>query len=75
MSEASQEKIRAKVEKLTRIFDRLTAIVVTVDLASVDGAVHKMEQQIRKYKEKIQHRGRTPGSHVSTPSESNPETD
>lgn len=105
LSEASQEKIRAKVEKLTRIFDRLTAIVVTVDLeheakphvdlrvsaehkhdfaatdqsenlmASVDSVVHKMEQQIRKYKDKIQHRGRTPGNHVVTPTESNPETD
>lgn len=105
LSEASQVKIRAKVEKLTRIFDRLTAIEVTVNLeheetphvdlrvsaehkhdfaaadqsdnlmASVDSVVHKMEQQLRKYKEKIQHRGRTPGNHVPTPSELNPETD
>jgi putative sigma-54 modulation protein len=105
LSEASQEKIRAKMEKLTRLFDRLTAIEVTVDLeheempevdlrvsaehkhdftatdrsenlmASIDNVVHKMEQQLRKYKEKIQHRGRTPGSHVVAPSESNPETD
>ena len=105
LSEASQEKIRAKVEKLTRIFDRLTAIEVTVNLeheekphvdlrvsaehkhdfaatdeaetlmAAVDNVVNKLEQQLRKYKEKIQHRGRTPGSHISTPTESNPETD
>jgi putative sigma-54 modulation protein len=105
LSEASQEKIRSKVEKLTRIFDRLTAIEVRIDLeheetplvdlrvsaehkhdfaatdqsdnlmASVDSAVHKLEQQLRKYKEKIQQRGRTPSNRVSIPSESNPETD
>lgn len=105
LSEASQEKIRTKVEKLARIFDRLTAIEIRVDLeheatplvdlrvsaehkhdfaatdqsdnlmASVDSVVHKLEQQLRKYKEKIQHRGRTPSHRISTPSESNPETD
>ena len=32
LSEASQEKISAKAEKLTRIFERLTAIAVVVDL-------------------------------------------
>ncbi len=88
LSEASQEKIRNKVEKLSRIFERLTSIEVTIDLAnedsptvdlrvsaehkhdfvaterssslmaSIDVVIHKMEQQLRKYKEKIQrHRG------------------
>jgi putative sigma-54 modulation protein len=105
LSEASQEKIRAKVDKLNHIFNRLTAIEVTVNLeheetpqvdlrvsaehkhdfaasdqsdslmASIDNAVHKLEQQLRKYKEKIQNRGRTPGNFVPAPSESNPETD
>lgn len=32
LSSASQEKITAKVEKLSRFFDRLTSIGVTVDL-------------------------------------------
>jgi len=84
LSEKSQDKIRAKVEKLSRLFDRLAAITVTVDvedeaspsvdlrvsaehkhdfvasdraesvMAAVDRCIHKMEQQIRKYKEKIQ---------------------
>ena len=89
LSEASQEKISAKAEKLTRIFDRLTAIEVIVDLsdetnpkvdlkvaaehkhdfvahdqaetlmAAVDTAIEKMEQQLRKYKEKVQERHRS----------------
>ena len=89
LSEASQEKISAKAEKLTRIFDRLTAIEVIVDLsdetnpkvdlkvaavhkhdfvahdqseslmASLDSAIEKMEQQLRKYKEKVQERHRS----------------
>jgi putative sigma-54 modulation protein len=88
LSEASQQKIAAKAEKLLRIFDRLTAIAVVIDLtdeaapkvdlqvsaehkhdfvahdqsdslmASVDMALHKMEQQLRKYKEKVQERHR-----------------
>ena len=91
LSDASQEKISRKVEKLSRIFERLTAIVVTVDLehdetpsvdlrvsaehkhdfvatdrssslmGSVDTAVHKLEQQLRKYKEKIQDHHRAEG--------------
>ena len=89
LSEASQEKISAKAEKLTRIFERLTAIEVIVDLsdetnpkvdlkvaaehkhdfvahdqseslmASLDSAIEKMEQQLRKYKEKVQERHRS----------------
>ncbi len=92
VSEETQSRIRAKVEKLTRLFDRLTAIEVTIDLehrdepnvdlrvsaehkrdfvaanrsddlmGSVDQVVHKLEQQLRKYKEKIQNRHRTPGN-------------
>jgi putative sigma-54 modulation protein len=89
LSEASQQKISAKAEKLTRIFERLTAIEVIVDLsdetnpkvdlkvaaehkhdfvahdqseslmASLDNAIEKMEQQLRKYKEKVQERHRS----------------
>lgn len=91
LSEPTQAKITSKVEKLTRFFERLTSIEVTIDLerrddpavdlrvsaehkhdfvatdrsdglmASVDGVVGKMEQQLRKYKEKVQDRHRGPG--------------
>lgn len=88
LSEASQTKIAAKAEKLLRIFDRLTEIVVIVDLndeqnpkvdvqvsaehkhdfvasetatelmAAVDASVSKVEQQLRKYKQKVVDRNR-----------------
>lgn len=88
LSDASQEKIKAKVEKLGRIFERLIAIQVTIDLeneetpsvelnvsaehkndfvatdrsaslmGSLDAVCHKVEQQLRKYKEKVQNRHR-----------------
>lgn len=88
VSDATREKITEKVEKLTRYFDRLLAIDVTVDLerrdqplvdlkvsaehkhdfvaeaqaedlmASLDIVVNKVEQQLRKYKQKIQDRHR-----------------
>lgn len=89
LSEATREKITSKVEKLSRLFERLTLIDVRVDLEhqdkpgvdlrvsaehkhdfqatdqsenlmlAVDNALHKLEQQLRKYKEKVQehHRG------------------
>ena len=80
------------MEKLTRIFDRLSEIAVTVDLehrddptvdlkvsaehkhdfvatvqagelmSSVDQVVRKLEQQLRKYKQKIQERHRGTGT-------------
>lgn len=88
LSEPSQERIKAKAEKLLKIFDRLTAIEVIADLTdpakcrvdikvsaehkhdfvahdesdnlmgSVDAVVHRLEQQLRKYKEKVQERHR-----------------
>jgi len=99
LSEASQQKISSKVEKLSRFFERLTAIEVTVDvknedqprvdirvsaehkhdfvatdtssslMGSVDSAVHKLEQQLRKYKERIQerHRGNSPRRQGAVP--------
>ena len=92
ISEATEAKIIAKVEKLGRYFERLTQISVVVDLKKadeplvdlnvsaehkhdfvasyqspdlygcVDQVIHKVEQQIKKYKEKIQtqHRGDLP---------------
>jgi len=88
LSEATQAKITAKLEKMSRLFERLTSIGVTVNLehvesteidlrvsaehkhdfvateqgsdlmATLDGAIHKMEQQLRRYKQKVQeHRG------------------
>ncbi len=84
LSDATQEKIRSKVEKLGRLFDRLTSVDVVVDLEKadtpkievqvsaehkndfvaayasedmfgcLDQVIHKLEQQIRKYKERIQ---------------------
>ena len=87
VSEPTQAVIREKVEKLTRLYDRLSAIEVTIDvghrdspevdlrvsvkkhefvateraenlLAAVDVAVDRMEQQLRKHKEKVQDRHR-----------------
>lgn len=90
LSDATKEKITTKVERLLRLFDRLSSIEVTVDLeheenpsvdmrvsaehkhdfvaaeqstnlmAALDGVIHKLEQQLRKYKEKVQDRHRTP---------------
>ncbi len=91
LSEETQEKITSKMEKLTRFFERLAEIEVTIDLehpdspsvdlrvsaehkhdfvatsrsenliASVDAVIDKMEQQLRKYKQKVQDRHRGPG--------------
>lgn len=90
LSEASQQNISAKAEKLLRIFDRITAIELTIDLkdsnsprvdaklsaehkhdfaahaesdnlmGSIDVVLHRLEQQLRKYKEKVQARHRHP---------------
>jgi putative sigma-54 modulation protein len=95
LSDATQAKVSARVEKLARYFERLTAIEVVVDLenelepevevkvsaehkhdfvakdkadsllGALDGAVHKAEQQLRKYKEKVQERHRQPGNRRS----------
>ena len=92
VSEATQEFIREKAQKLTRLFERLTIIDVTVDLknegqprveflvksehkhdfvaheshpdvlAAVDLALAKLEMQVRRHKEKLQDRRRTPSA-------------
>ena len=90
VSDAVQAVIREKLDKLTRLYDRISAIEVTIDLehrdlptvdlkvsakkhdfvavaqaenllAAADDAIDKMEQQIRKHKEKVQDRHRGPG--------------
>lgn len=95
LSPASQSKITAKVSRLKRYFDRLTALNVTVDFGnkalpaveivasaerfhdlvshehaaqlwrSVDGAVQKMEQQLRRHKEKVRDHKHAPSSRRS----------
>ncbi len=90
LSEATQEKLRGKAEKLARFFDRLMAIEVVVDLTDeqqpkvdvnvsaehkhdfvahergenllgvMEACVQKIEQQLRKYKERVQERHRNP---------------
>lgn len=92
LSEESRERITAKVEKLLKIFDRLTAIEVIIDLTdstkpkvdlmvsaehkhdfvarheseslmgSLDVVLHRLEQQLRKYKEKVVERHRSTDS-------------
>ena len=103
LSDATRAKITAKAEKLARLFDRLLAIEVTVDLehpesptldvrvsaehkhdfvatetaanllTALDGAIHKLEQQLRKYKEKVQdhHRSDAPRQ-AQVPQEAEP---
>jgi putative sigma-54 modulation protein len=98
LSLPSQEKIRAKAEKLGKFYDRVTAINVTIDLeheespeveirvlaehikevvathrgdslmASIDNVIHRLEQQLKRHKEKLQdHRG--PGRRAAASSE------
>jgi len=91
LSDATQQFIQEKAEKLNRFFDRLTMIEVTVDLSSeakwveflvqaehkhnfvarethadilaaVDLVLAKMEQQLRRYKEKLQDHRRRPST-------------
>lgn len=89
LSSDTQSKIEDKVEKLRRLFDRVTSIEVTADLehretpavelrvsvertddfvatdtsssvlAALDSTIHKLEQQLRKHKDKRRgHRSR-----------------
>ena len=91
VSEATQEKVKEKLDRLHRYYERITSMEVTVDLehhettkvdlkvsakdkhdfvasseaenllVAVDVLVEKMEQQLRKHKEKQQDRHRQPG--------------
>src|SRR5688500_3019672 len=90
LTEATQEKLKAKAEKLGRFFERLMAIEIVVDLndsqrpkvdlkvsaehkhdfvaheqgdslmGALEAAVGKVEQQLRRYKERVQERHRNP---------------
>lgn len=106
LSEAAQQVIREKAEKLLHFFERLTMIEVTVDMGedvkaveflvsaehkhdfvareangeiqvAVDLALHKLEAQLRRYKEKIQDHRRTPhvGDVVASPARASGESD
>ena len=84
LSEATQQFIREKAQKLLHFFERIMLIEVTVDLkndiklveflvsaehkhdfvareagstpeVAMDACFHKIEQQLRRYKEKVQH--------------------
>lgn len=90
VSDATQAQIRDRVEKLTRLYERIGAIELTIDmehrdaptvdlkltamkhdfvaegqaenlLAAVDLVVDRLEQQLRKHKEKVQDRHRSAG--------------
>lgn len=92
LSAATQERIKEKVEKMRRLFDRITAIQVTVDLqhsdtpdveirvvaeevgecvatekdemmTALDRVIHKVEQQLRKHKEKLKLTGHRAAGH------------
>ena len=88
LSEPTQEKLKAKADKLNRFFERLTSIELTIGLddqhspkvdvkvsaehkhdfmahgesdnllSAADEALHKIEQQLRKYKNRVQQRSR-----------------
>ena len=91
LSDAHQQYIRDKAEKLLHYFDRITLIEVTVDLknemkvveflvsaehkhdfvaseraadvlAATDLVLAKLQAQLRRYKEKVQDRRRTPSA-------------
>jgi len=95
VSEPTRAMIREKLEKLARLYDRLSAVIATIDLdhrdqplvdlnasakkhefvavgegenllAAVDEAVDRMEQQLRRYKEKVKNRRRGAGHRTST---------
>jgi putative sigma-54 modulation protein len=90
VSESAQAMVREKLEKLPRLYDRIAAIELTIDLehrdtpevalkitakkhefhatqrgdnllAAVEVVVDRMEQQLRKHKEKVQDRHRGVG--------------
>ena len=91
LSDATQQFIKDKAEKLLHFFERLMLIEVTVDLkegeksvefllwaehkhqfvarernedilAAVDLVMNKLQGQLRRYKEKLQDRRRTPSA-------------
>lgn len=90
LSDDTQAKIEEKLKKLPRLYDRISAIELTVDMehrdapsvdlkvsakqhdfvatgsavnviAALDEAAEKMEQQLRKHKQKLHDRHRSTG--------------
>ena len=98
LSPATQERITEKVEVVRKFFDRVTAIIVTVDLehrerailelrvraehhdefvaisqadtvfAALDGAIEKMENQLRRFKERLKEHRAVGHKHLEPPS-------
>lgn len=94
LSTATQQRISEKVERIRKYYDRVSSILVTVDiehadqpsvelvvsaehhedfvatdkadslLTAVDGAVHKVEMQVRKHKEKLTDRRAIGHKHI-----------
>lgn len=88
LSEPTQGKLKAKADKLSHFFERLSSIELIIDLGdqqlpkidvkvsaehkhdflahgeaenllgAMDDAMHKIEQQLRKYKKRVQQRHR-----------------
>jgi putative sigma-54 modulation protein len=103
LSADTQAKIKEKVEKLRRLFDRVNAIEVTVDLehsdspsvevrvsvernddfiasgssttviAALDEVIHKVEQQLRKHKDRRRGHRAAKAARVEPPSGSETE--
>jgi putative sigma-54 modulation protein len=99
LSAETQDKIRDKLNKLRRLYDRVSAIDATVDLehqesprvelrlsverndnfvatedstgvmAALDGAIHKIEQQLRKHKDRRRDRRSQGLGRVEVPGE------
>lgn len=105
LSADTQAKISEKVEKLRRLFDRVSAIEVTADLehrespsvevrvsvehsedfvasgtaatvmAALDEVVHKVEQQLRKHKDKRRGHRATKTDEVEPPEVADADTE
>lgn len=96
LSPETQHKITEKVERVRKFYDRMSSILVTVDLehrdkpkvevvvsaehhedfvahdtaetvlSALDSAIHKVEMQIRKFKEKFTEHRATGHKHIET---------
>ena len=105
LSTATQEKMTEKVRKLPRLFDRISAIQITADvadesspsvelqvsiehaedlvavetasslMAALDGALHKLEKQVRKHKERMTEHRATGHKRLETPTETDTDSE
>jgi len=97
ISDAAREKIATKLDKLPRLYDRVSAVELTIDLehrdapeadlrlsakqkhdlvatskaegmmAAVDEVIDKIEQQLRRHKDKVRDRHRPSVKQVEMP--------